>query len=64
MTLPWIIAGAAAANVAGMNVPEHLDGPDDEHWDSTVGWRPVILGVPTTSGTGDACRWSPEPPVP
>jgi hypothetical protein len=35
--------------------------PDD--WDAGTGWHPVILGVPETSGQGDASRWSPEMPA-
>jgi hypothetical protein len=38
-------------------------GPVPDHWDAGTVWHPVILGIPETSGSGDASRWTPETPA-
>jgi hypothetical protein len=38
-------------------------GQAPDHWDAGTGWHPVILGIPETSGHGDASRWTPETPA-
>jgi hypothetical protein len=38
-----------------MNDPQQ---PAEDTWPLS-GWAPVVLGMPETSGLGDAYRWSP-----